>query len=686
MLPTFFDTTFAVLASGDDHSATLMWGIVAVVGLGVSAQWLAWRLKLPAILMLLLAGFGAGPMSGLFLEHGPWLSPDRLLGDLLFPVVSLSVAIVLFEGGLTLKSLEWKTVGRAVIQLCSIGVLITWCVCGVAAHYVLGLDWGIALLLGAMLTVTGPTVVGPLLRQVKPVGSTATTLKWEGILIDPVGALLAVLVFEGLMVSVGHGSESLPTREIALETTRAMGGALAAGILCGMMAAGLLVLLMKRYWLPDYLQNPVTLALVGVAFAASNYFQEESGLLAVTVMGVAMANQRMTPVRHIIDFKENLTVLLIASLFILLSSRVDIEVIKQIGWPHLAFLLIVMFVARPVSVMISTIGCGLKFKQRLLISLIAPRGIVAAAIASVFALRLTDAGYAGADQLVPAVFLVIVGTIAFAGLLAKPIARALGQTAGDADGVLFVGAHAWAREIAGVLHREGFAVHLIDTNRDNVQAARMAGMPATNGSLLSEHVEGRLELAGLTKLIALTANDEANALAAVHMIESFGRKEVYQVAPHGHDQRMAKDQMQDDVHPLTGRFFVDNQLTYGRIAELFAAGAELKATKLTEAFDWNAYIKRQGDRATPLFLLLPGHRLQVLTAAETPQPAAGQTVVALVRPEASDGVTAELPAAASLEAATGQRVPHPKADPVKPLDPARLPGSGAAKRDNEDKK
>lgn len=631
--PTTLSDGLLLASGGDGHGVALTWGIVTVVGLGVGAQWLAWRLKLPAILLLLLAGFGVGPVSGLFLEDGPWLSPDAILGELLFPIVSLSVAVILFEGGLTLKGVEWKQVGRAVISLCSVGVLITWAVCAAAAHWILGLDAGISLLLGAMLTVTGPTVVGPLLRQVRPVGPTATTLKWEGILIDPVGALLAVLVFSGLMVAVNDSTAGLPTGEIALEVARSVGGELAAGLIFGFAAAGLLVVMMKRYWLPDYLQNPVTLALVGLAFTASNHFQEESGLLAVTVMGVVVANQKWAPVRHIIDFKENLTVLLIASLFILLSARVDLGVVKQIGWPHLGFLAVVLFVARPLSVFVSTIGCGLTLAQRTMISVIAPRGIVAAAIASVFALRLEGAGYAGHEQLVPAVFLVIVGTIAFAGLLAKPIARLLGQTAGDADGVLFVGAHGWVRHIAESLQREGYRVHLIDTNRDNVRDARMAGLPATPGSLLNEHTEERLDLSGLTMLMAMTRNDEANALAAVHMIEAFGRQKVYQVAPHGHDNSAAKDRVQDDAHPLTGRFLVGSGFDYEHFGDAFAAGAELRFTKLTEAFGWEHYLQQHGDRATPLMLGDANGRLRVFTATDPPEPAAGQTVIALVQPE-----------------------------------------------------
>lgn len=617
-----------------EHGALM--GLTAVVGLGIAAQWLAWRLKLPAILLLLLAGFAAGPISGMFLEH-PWLSPNELMGELLFPVVSLSVAVILFEGGLTLKLAEFKEVGTSVRNLVSIGVVVTWVVVAAAGHYILGFDWGISLLLGAILTVTGPTVIGPLLRQVRPLGSTGTVLKWEGILIDPVGAVLAVLVFEALRSAAGfQGDIDQEAKHLAVEAARSILFTILDGTLMGAAAAGLLVLLMNRYWVPDFLQSAVTLMVVGVAFTLSNMLQEESGLLAVTIMGVVMANQKFTPVKHIIEFKENLRVLLISVLFILLSARLELDVIKQIGWAHLAFLVVVIFVARPASVFASTVGSKLTWKQRLLIALIAPRGIVAAAIASVFAIRLSAEGVDGADGLVPAVFLVIVGTITFCGLCATPIARMLGQAATDPQGVLFVGAQTWAREIAMALKREGFDTLLVDTNRDNTRAARMQGLPTKTGSVLSEHVEHELDLSRISKMIAMTANDEANALACMQMIEAFGRKEVYQLAPHARDERMVRDQIQDDAHPLTGRFLVGRSLSYADMCKRFEKGAEVKATKLTEEFEYDDYQALHGERAVPLFLVTNAGKLRVFTANDPPKPTPGNTVIGIIEPAVGD--------------------------------------------------
>lgn len=624
----------------DEH---ILVGLTAVIGLGIGAQWVAWRFKLPAILLLLLVGFAAGPISGMFLADGPWLDPDKLFGSVLFPVVSLSVAVILFEGGLTLKLGEFKVVGVAVRRLVTWGVVITGGVCTVAAHYVLGMDWPLSILLGAMLTVTGPTVIGPLLRQVRPTGSTGTVLKWEGILVDPIGAVLAVLVVEAIIASMHfEGTFNGQAEHLAWEIGRAIVFTILDGVLIGGVAAVLLIVLIKRFWLPDFLQSPVTLVMVIVVFTLSNHLREESGLLAVTVMGMLLANQKFTTVHHIIEFKENLRVLLISGLFILLSSRLPLDTIRLIGWEHLLFLIVVIFVARPLSVLLSTLGTTLTWKQRALIGLIAPRGIVAAAIASVFAIKLSGQGYAGADELVPAMFLVIVGTISFAGLAATPLARWLGQAAENVQGVLFIGAQTWVREIALALKREGFDSILIDTNHANTRAGRMAGLDTITGSVLSEHIEEKLDLAKFSRLIAMTGNDEANSLAAVQMNEIFGRKEVYQVAPSGRDPQMAKESVQEDTHRLTGRFLVGRDFSYKTFAEKFQRGAEVKATKLTEAFDWEQYQQHNGERATPLFLVTNARDLRVFTANDTPKPSAGNTVIAIMEPAAGEVIDEQL--------------------------------------------
>ena len=333
--------------------------LAGVIVLGVAAQWLAWRLGLPSILLLLLTGVVAGPLSGL-------VDPDAIFGSSLLPLVSLSVALILYEGGLSLRLSELSKVGAAVRNLLSVGVLVTWLIAGWAAWAILGFDGPVAVLFGAILVVTGPTVIGPLLQQIRPTGPAASILKWEGIAIDPLGAVLAVVVFD--LISVGHEGNPWIHGGLAVLRTVGIGGGL------GFFVAGLYILLIKRFWVPDHLQNGVSLMLAVTVFAVSNYFQEESGLLGVTVMGVTLANQKWVTVEHIVQFKEDLRVLLIGTLFILLAARLRLEDLSQLGMAHIVFVLVLIVVARPLSVWISTIGMGLSGAQRVFLSWMAPRG------------------------------------------------------------------------------------------------------------------------------------------------------------------------------------------------------------------------------------------------------------------------------------------------------------------------
>ncbi len=431
--------------------------IAVILLLGMSAQWIAWRLKLPSILLLLGAGFFAGP------EWTGLVDPDALLGDLLFPIVSASVAIILFEGGLGLQFSDLKGHGAVVFRLITVGALVTWVLAGAAAWWLLDLSAGMSILLGAIVIVSGPTVVGPLLRHIHPRGPTSSILTWEGILIDPVGALMAVLVYEGLSlgsldVAAGHGG-------MGILLTLLYGGG--GGVLGGL----LLVQILKHHLVPETLLGPLTLALVVGIFAGTNLLQEESGLLAVTAMGIVAANLAGSGVRAILEFKENLRVLLISALFILLAARLTQEELSVLDWRAFAFLGLLLFVVRPLSVVASAWGSTLTRKERIFLAWICPRGIVAAAVASVFGLALVEQQVPGAEMLLPVVFLVIVGTVVVYGLTAPILARRLGLSMPDPQGCLFVGAHGWARALAKALQECDIEVLMLDTNRPNVRAA-----------------------------------------------------------------------------------------------------------------------------------------------------------------------------------------------------------------------
>ncbi len=587
----------------------LLVSLSAVIALGTFAQWLGWRLGFPSILLLLLFGILAGPVSGL-------AQPAEMLGNLLYPLVSLAVALILFEGGLSLSVKEFRAVGGIVARLVTLGMLVTWGLTLLAARWLLGLDWPMSILLGAVLVVSGPTVVVPMLHHIRPTGVSGPALKWEGIVIDPVGAVLAVLVFETLVAGQTSGAE------IAIN----LGMTAATGALLGLAGAAGMVLSIKRDWLPDALHVPMMVSLVVVVFTASDHLQSESGLLAVTVMGFAVANQKYVSVQHIVEFKENLRMMLIGSIFILLAANLKAADLLSLGFGSLAFLAVLLFLVRPAAVFISTLGTRLEHREKLFLSWMAPRGIVAAAVASVFALRLGELGYPGADRLVALTFFVIIGTVVVYGLTAAPLARRLGLTRTGAEGVLVLGGHAWVRGIAKALRDEQVPVMLVDNNWYNVRQARMQGVPAFYSNVYSDTVLERVELGGIGRLLAMTGNDEVNSLVALHFTPLFGRNQIYQLAP-----EEAKLGGSVSSH-LRGRSLFGEGLTHSELSRRFYAGWTFKKTRVTESFDYEAYLARYQNQVVPMFLIGEGGRLQVLAAGGGMKPGPGQTLISLTKP------------------------------------------------------
>lgn len=585
-------------------------GLAATVFLGVSAQWIAWRISLPSILLLLLFGVVVGPVAG-------WLDPDHLAGDMLLPFVSISVALILYEGGLTLRFSELPAVGAVIMRLVTLGALITGLIATFAARLCFHVDWGIAALLGAIFTVTGPTVIGPLLRQIRPAGASGRVLKWEGIIIDPIGALLAVLVFE-ILVSSGHSATNVFA--VGVVRTVLVGGGL------GLVGAGLLTLMLARYWIPDFLQNAVSLMLVIVTHVAANHMQDEAGLFAVTVMGIALANQRFADVKHIVEFKENLRVLLISTLFILLSARLELsDLFAGHWWSGPLFVTILVGVARPLSVFAATMGNQLKPREKWFIAAMAPRGIVAAAVASIFALRLEEAGYPDAGVLVPITFMTIIGTVAIYGLSSPWVAQRLGVADRNPQGILFVGAAPWVRSLAKVLSERGYATRLIDNNRGNITAARMAGLPAFHGSALGEHLLDDLDLGGIGRLFAMTPNDWVNALACQRFNRIFGVNHCYQLPP-----RIESGKQSAQHKHLHGRWLFAENANYPTLGERFARGGKVKATRITDEFTLDDFYEHNGKDAIPLMMISEQGSLQPLTPRDKLDPQPGQTIVALV--------------------------------------------------------
>ena len=587
--------------------------LASIVVIGIGSQWLAWKLRFPSILFFLVLGFVAGPVL-------KFIHPDGLLGDLLFPIVSISVALILFEGGLTLRLGELKDVGRVVITLIILGAAITWVISSTAAYYILNLDISVSILLGAILVVTGPTVIGPLLSHIRPIKRVGRILKWEGILIDPVGAILAVLVFE--VILAGKISAAGTVVFLGILKTILIGGVIGFGM------AQLLIQLLRKFLIPDFLQESVAFVMVIGAFVFSNVLQPESGLLTVTLMGLFMDNQKLVSIKHIIEFKENLRVIIISSIFILLAARLQLSDFENFNLSTVLFLVVLIFIARPVSVFLSTIGSKLNWRERTFVSWMAPRGIVAAAVSSVFAFKLSESGIEGSEILVPITFLVIVVTVTVYGLTSYPIAKLLKVVQSKPQGILFVGAHSWARSMAKVIKEKGFNVIMVDTNRSNIKEARLEGLPAYLGTILSEHIADELDLDGIGRLMALTPNDEANSLASLHLSEAFERGEMYQLPPLS---EKSGRELEFSAKHLRARFLFGEGVNYYHLNSLFQSGWKLKSTKISDSFKYEDMKKHYQENLIPFFLIDENNNLFVSTMENPVEPESGDLIIALIK-------------------------------------------------------
>ncbi len=586
-----------------------MIGIGAIIILGIFAQWLGWRAKLPAILPLLITGLIAGPVTS-------FINPDHLLGDLLFPMVSISVAVILFEGGLTLKIDKLRGSQGVVQSLLSFGAIITWLGSWAAAYFILGMDVRLAALLGAILVVSGPTVVMPLLNFVRPTPRLRQILQWEGIMVDPIGATLAVLVL-GVIVAGNSGVLTVPAMAFGFILT------LLVGTLAGLAGAGLILVTFSRGWVPKYLQTAVTLMVVIGVFLLSNTMRAEAGLMAVTVMGIVLANQKRVDVRHIISFKEEIGILLLSVLFIALAARISINDFAGIGWEAMLFLAVLILVVRPIAAFVSTIRSSLNWKERVFLSWMAPRGIVAASVASFFALELSELGIPGAEQLLAITFLVVMGTVTVYALTAAPLARRLGLVEKSPQGTLIIGAHSWARELARAVQQAGIDVWLVDTNAANVRAAKADGIQAIHGSILSEHVLGQLPMPEIGRVLALTPNGELNALASLMLKERLNCTNIFTLTSKA-----------DGLSPAQQAFNEQNLFDlnegYRLLDDQFAKGAQIQAVPVGNAKSEGELRQLFMGDSVPLFLV-GEETFEVVGRPETaviPQP--GQHVISLI--------------------------------------------------------
>ena len=583
---------------------TFLFGVALILILGVGAQWLAWQFRLPSILLLLLAGFLAGPVFGV-------IDPAVLQGKWVYPFVSISIGIILFEGGLNLRLSELREEGGPILNLITIGVLVTWILGSGAVYLIEGFRIELSVLTGAILVVTGPTVVMPLLREIRPKGRIGAVAKWEGITIDPVGAILSVLVLEVLLLLNEPGGATAGALEATLHVAKGIGLALGASVVIGGAAAAIIVYTLHRRLVPGYLHNPLTLTLVVVAFVGAEAIQHEAGLLTTTLMGLALANQSYVPVNRISEFKENLQVLLLGVLFIVLSARLDLATFEYVGGRTLLLIGVLILVVRPLAVFVSCVGTSLSWREQAFLAWLAPRGIVAAAVASLFAFDLQEIFPQAADALVPVVFLVIVGTVAVYGLTIPYVAHWLGLADPNPEGVLFVGADTWVQRIAETLQELGITVQLVDSNPNHIEEARERGLDAERADVLSESVLEELELSGIGRLLITIPNDEIASLAALHLSEIFDVNDIFQLPA-----RSAQEYTDGSVpEHLRGHLLFGNDTSCERIRECFDDEHNVFVVKIDEALTRDEMQERLGPESFPLFIVR-GTKLVVLSDEE----------------------------------------------------------------------
>lgn len=592
-----------------EHTGLITFALIGLLAL--ISQWVSWWLKVPAILFLLLCGIILGP-------ELHWLNPDQLFGKTLIPLIQLAVAIILFEGSLSLKFDEWKDVAIVVRNLVTIGVLITALCSACLAHLIFGFSWKLCALFGAIISVTGPTVIVPILRTVRPKQRIANTLRWEGILIDPIGAVLAVLTF-GIIAALHEGHTYV---HVIYHFIELIVVATTMGIVCGYW----LGIALRRHWLPEYLQNIATLTVVIAAYTASNLVDEGSGLLTVTIMGIFLANMQAVHIDNILDFKENLSIMLISGIFIILAARVHFYSLHSMMLPAFILFLTLQFIVRPLSIALCTIHADFSFKEKALLAWICPRGIVAAAVAALFAIRLQQIGIAGGNKLVLITFLMIIGTVVFQSLTASILARLLKVSEPEPKGFLIIGANPVARTLATALTHQGFTALVVGASWTNVKLARMAGINAFYGNAISEHADRNLDLVGIGHMLAITPQSDQNTLAAMRYKSEFGRKHLYTIQTHTEksDKHQAAERHQ-------GQALFAEGVTFAKLASLIAQGASIKSTQLTKSFDFKSYTVKNQGQITPLFALDPRGNLYFFTPESNFEPKEDWNVVSLVQ-------------------------------------------------------
>ena len=630
-----------ILAAAADaavhHGSALPVKIALIGALGIGAQWLAWRLQRPAIVLMAVAGLIFGPLVGYLLTLGlpsamssffdaVHLDPVNDFGDVYRPAIGLAVAIILFEGGLNLRFRDLGDAKSAVMRMVFLGGPIAWVLGTAAAYYIVGLPLLIAVMVGGLFVVTGPTVIMPLLRQAHLKHRPANILKWEGIVNDPVGALFAVIGYKIIFFQQSGAS--------ALGVFGLLAFASIFGVIVGIVSAYALTWAFKRGSIPEYLKAPVVTAWVLAVYVISNVLADETGLLTVTAMGMAMANLKFAAAVEMRRFKETITIILVSGVFVMLTATMTPEVIRAFvqSWRVWAFVLAMMVLVRPIAVMISTLWSGISWRESLLVSLIAPRGIVAVAVAGLFAAELQALGLAQGALFVPLAFALVGATVLFAGFFIGPLAKMLGLSSGTGEGVLIVGANPWSLGLAKALRDMNVNVLVADTNWRRLRAARLDGHKTFFGEVLSEKADYSLDHAAFNHIVAATPNDAYNSLVAVEFGPELGRNRVYQVTNHN-----IEEEEEGIAYTSRGRTLGSRGRTFDAKTSDWWNGWRFRVTTLSDSYTLDDLYRDRGENLDLIVAKRPDGTLDFIGPGEEHRakgltvlsfcPATDQTVV-----------------------------------------------------------
>ncbi len=589
---------------------------IAFIGvLGIGAQWLAWRLQRPAIVLMAIAGLIFGPLLSWiltmdFVKSNPlfhdvmsafWLNPEKDFGALYRPMIGIAVAIILFEGGLNLRFKDLRDAAQPVIRMVVVAAPIAAVLGAMASHYILRLDWDISFMIGGLFVVTGPTVILPLLRQAHLPGRPAAVLKWEGIINDPIGALFAVAGYE--IIRFTALGESIQFALVKLTIAAIIGGVF------GILSGWLLAWAFRRGFVPEYLKAPIVLIWVLFIYVIANNVAEETGLLAVTAMGVAMANTKFAAMQEMRRFKENIAILLVSGIFVVLSASLTPEVLRSMDWRVIGFVLAMMLIVRPIAVFISTIWSGLNWRETLLVSWIAPRGIVAVAVAGLFATELQLIGRADGAIFVPLAFALVFATVLNAGFTISPLTKLLGLAKKDGEGVMIVGANPWSIGMAKALKNMDIPVLIADTNWRRLKAARLEGFKVFYGEVLSENADHRLDHSAFSYLIAATPNDAYNSLVCVEFAPELGRHRVFQIA----GTELEEDDSSSITFTARGRILNTKGRTSDRLTRDWWSGWRFRSTRLGDEYTMEDFLAERGEETIILMAKRPDGNLDFLT-------------------------------------------------------------------------